>query len=150
MAKGNVYQKNVHLTWSVHEISLEFKKNHFYKWMKQRSARWSLCQMASMQKMHFNGRGFDYRSRKAQNYAYLTRFFYLYAIRYRIRYSIRYRSVGRVHLHEPLKDKRNEIAVLRMISIRLASMWILENFHVSYQVSLVPNKLLCKGSFIRT
>ena len=103
-----------------------------------------------MQKVHFNGRGFDYRSRKAQNYAYLTRFFYLYAIRYRIRYSIRYRSVGRVHLHEPLKDKRNEIAVLRMISIRLASMWILENFHVSYQVSLVPNKLLCKGSFIRT
>ena len=96
--------------------------------------------MASMQKMHFNGRGFDYRSRKAQKYAYLTRF-HLY---------IRYRSVGWVHLHEPLKDKRNEIAVLRMISIRSASMWILENFHVSYQVSLVPNKLLCKGPLTQT
>ena len=93
--------------------------------------------MASMQKVHFNGRGFDYRSRKAQKYVHDSRGLYLY---------IRDRSVGLVHLDELLKDKRNEIAVPRMISIRLVSTWIPANFHVSYQVSLVSNKLLCKGS----
>ena len=93
--------------------------------------------MASMQKVHFNGRGFDYRSRKAQKYEYYSRGLYLY---------IRYNSVGLEHLDELLKDKRNEIAVPRMISIRLVSTWIPANFHVSYQVSLVPNRLLCKGS----
>ena len=94
--------------------------------------------MASMQKVHFNGRGFDYRSRKAQNTHIIiySRGLYLY---------IRDRSVGFAHLDELWKDKRNEIAVQRMIFIRLVSTWIPANFHVSYQVSLVPNKLLCKG-----